>query len=230
MAFVDIDDAFDCNCDGGNDGTLGNLTCLNDEVTNSSCHEVKITQGLKIHTNHVPEAMSALTYRLINESIMNQGTLRLSPYDTNTEILDTNGVTTSEILGAETNDIICGASFIDDMEAGVNPARIRIWENASGAKIKMAEVEIEVTVATIDLIAESRDDDDNLVVSCPVVLFTETGASSPHTYVQIDSATTDGTTGLHTFSYEDDDEFKRIFYQKDLTPDQWDMSDAVKGT
>ena len=34
----------------------------------------------------------------------------------------------------------------------------------------------------------------------------------------------------HSFQYEDDGEFYRIFYLKELSPDQWDMSDEVQGS
>lgn len=229
MTFVDVDAAFDCNCNGGSDGTLNDITtCMTDENESTNCLEIKAAQGLKIQTNHLPEVMSSVSLRLINESVMSQGTLRVSPYDTSSEILDTNGVTTPEISGAESNDISLGSSFLDDLEAAVNPAKIRVWENGSGAKIKMAEVDIEFTIATIDLIAESRDDDDNLVVSCGVNLLRRTG-SFPYTYTQIDNATTHATLGTHTFQYEDDGAFYRIFYLKELSPDQWDMSDEVQG-
>jgi len=79
----------------------------------------------------------------------------------------------------------------------------------------------------LSLIAESRDDDDNLVVSCGANLLERTG-SFPYTYTQIDSATTDGTLGTHTFLFLSTNNM-RIFYLKELTPDQWDMSDEVTG-
>ena len=228
MVFDNLDAAYDCNCDGGSD-SLGNnvIGCMSDESDATSCLEVKASQGMKLESNHVPAAMSAVTLKLISESIMSQGTLRVSPYDTSSEILDTNGVTTAEWLGAQTEDITISSTMIDDMATDL--FRLRVWEDGSGGKVKMGEVEIEATIATIALIAESRDDDDNLVVSCGANLMRKTG-SFPYTYFQLDSATTDGTLGTHTFNYEDDGAQYVIIYLKELSPDQWDMSDEVQGS
>jgi len=229
MAFVDIDAAFDCNCDGGSDGTLADVTgCMTDDNEGTSCLEIKAAQGCKVESDHVPAAMSGVTLRLINESVMEGGALRVDPYDTTSEILGTNGLDTPSIDGGETNDITISEAMLDDM--ATDKFRVRVWDGAAatGSKIKMAEIDIEFTVATIDLIAESRDDDDNLVVSCGANLFRRTG-TFPYTYTQVDSATTHATLGTHTFSYEDDSAFYRIFYLKELSPDQWDMSDEVQG-
>jgi len=230
MVFVDVDAAFDCNCDGGADGSLIDLTtCFTDDVEDASCLEIKIGQGAKFESNHIPGAMSSVTLRLISESIMEGGELRLDPYDTATEVLTTNGIDTATWTGAQTIDTAIGSSMLGDMAS--DKFRVRAYDDGTvnAPKIKMAECDIEFTVALIDLIAESRDDDDNLVVSCGVNLFRRTG-SFPYTYTQTDSGTTNGTTGLLTFQYEDDSAFYRIFYMKELTPDQWDMSDEVQGS
>ena len=212
MAFVNFDNTWDCNCDGGNDGTLASVGCNNDE-TGNQCLEVKVGQGMKLETAHTSEALSEVTLRLMNESVMEDGALRISPYDTSTEILDTNGVDTPIITGAETNDVVITDNMMADMATG-NPTNFRIWDGAGqAAKIKMAEVDIEFTLATIDLIAESRDDDDNIVGSVGVVLLQRSG-SFPYFYTQVDSATTNGS-GLHTFSYEDAGAQMRIFYMKE---------------
>ncbi len=71
--------------------------------------------------------------------------------------------------------------------------------------------------------AESRDKNDIIVGSVGVVLFKKTG-SFPYTYTQTDSATTDGTLGTHNFVVEVDGSVYVIFYLKELSPDEWDMS------
>jgi len=218
----------------GDDGTLLDKTaCLSDASLSTSCVEVKAGQGIRAEWPHNPGAMSSVTLRIGIESLMAAGTARIAPYSDSNSIDDTNGKTTANI-DCDGVPVACPGSvdeslaqaLIDDCLTSV--FTFRMFENGSSAKIKTSELSIEATIATIDLIAESRDDDDNLVVSTGVVLFRRTG-SFPYTYTQVDSATTNGTTGLHTFSYEDDSEFYRIFYMKELTPDQWDMSDEVKG-
>jgi len=227
MAFENLDAVYDCNCTGGNDSLGTNVVaCMSDESDAVSCLEVKVGQGMKCESNHAVGAMSSVTLRLISESIMEDGFMRVSPYDTGNTIDDTNGVDTPDFTGGQTEDITISQAMLDDMDQSI--FALRVWDDGDAAKIKMGEVEIEATIATIALIAESRDDDDNLVVSCGANLLRRTG-SFPYTYTQIDSATTDGTLGTHTFDYEDDGAFYRIFYLKELTPDQWDMSDEVQG-
>ena len=211
----------------GDDGTLTDKTaCLTDDTSATSCVEVKVGIGIRAEWPHNPGAMSAATIRIGVNSIMNEGTIRLAPYLDFNSIDNTNGITTVNITGGGDVDTTITQAFLDDCLT--SDFTFRMFENGSGAKIKTGELDVEATIATIDLIAESRDDDDNIVGSTGVNLIRRTG-TFPYTYTQVDSATTHATLGTHTFSYEDDGAFYRIFYLKELSPDEWDMSAEVKG-
>jgi len=68
MVFVDIDSAFDCNCDGGVDGSLIDLsTCFKDDTTTVSCLEIKITQGGKFVSGFI--RLSPIFLRLFPQNV-----------------------------------------------------------------------------------------------------------------------------------------------------------------
>jgi len=214
----------------GDDGALTDKTaCLSDGSNSTSCVEVKAAQGIRAEWPHVPGARSSVTLRIGLQSTIADGTNRIAPYSDSNSIDDTNGKTTVSLTDAGTPkdvDESLAQALIDDCLTSV--FTFRQFENGSSAKSKVGELSIEATIATIDLIAESRDDDDVIVGSVGVVLLRRSG-TFPYTYTQIDSATTHATLGTHTFQYEDDSAFYRIFYLKELSPDEWDMSDEVQG-
>lgn len=210
----------------GDDGTLTDKTgCLSDGSSASSCVEVKAGQGIRAEWPHVPAAMSSATIRIGVQSVMADGTNRLAPYSDFNSILDTNGVTTSNITGGGDVDTVISASFISD--CGTTQFTFREFENGSGAKTKVGELNVQATIATIDLVGVTKDKDGVALGSCKCALFDVTSEGPPEVYSYVDSLTSNVTTGAYTFSYEDNSRNMMVYSEKDDTPHVFDATDNV---
>jgi len=212
----------------GQDGAkTGKTTCLTDDTSATSCVEVKSGQGIRAEWPHVPGAMSSVTLRIGVNSIMNAGTLRVAPYSDFDSINNTNGKTTASIDCAGTPascpgdvDESLAQALIDDCLTVI--FTFRLFENGSGAKIKVGELDVEATITTITLSGVTKDDDDVIVgsVGCTTVRMT---GSFPKLATTIDRQASNATTGAYSVSYEDDGEQYRVIGEKgaesDITPE-----------
>ena len=204
------------------DGTLVDSTAGFQDC-GSATQEVKIDEkAIKFTKDSVAANMTSVTMNLCVQSIMTSGNNGIIAYTDANSVTETDTTTTSTLDVGDNEEAILQAT-VDQIATTFYTVR----QISEGSKNKMGELEIEYTIPLIDIDITSRDDDDDVVASVGVVLFRRTG-SFPYTYTQVDSATTNGS-GLHTFSYEDDSEFYRIFYLKESSPDEWDMSDEVQG-
>lgn len=211
----------------GSDGSLQDVTsCMSDGSNSTSCVEVKAGQGIRSVWPHTPAAMSSTTLRIGVQSTMNDGTVRIAPYDAAGTIDNSNGKTTASITDTSTPKDV-DESLSDTLVGDCLLAQFtfRMFENGSGAKIKTSEHELESTIATIALTGVTKDDDDVIDDLMPLVLWRRTGGSAPYDWLQIDKLTSTVTTGAYTFNYEDDSSQYRVMGQNtsgtesDITPE-----------
>lgn len=147
MAFVSIDqgDQVTLATETGDDGTLADKTaCLTDDSSATSCIEIKAGVGCRVEINIAPASIDQTgdqTIRIGVESIMTAGTLRIAPYSDANTIVNTNGVTTTSISAGGDVDTVVSDAFLDDLGDLGGKCAIRIFENASGGKIKTGEVD-----------------------------------------------------------------------------------------
>lgn len=201
------------------DATSGFSNC------GTSTQEVKIDEkGCKFEKDSAAAAMSSVTFRLCVESIMTAGDNSLYAYTDGNSVTTTANETFGSDLSAGDNDYSIAQAFLDEITVSSGFFTLRVV-SVDGSKNKIGSMEIEYTIPLIDIDGITKDDDDNLVTSRGVVLFRRTGGSSPYTWTQIDSATSNGTTGAYQFSYEDDGSEYRVFAQNtdgtksDITPE-----------
>ncbi len=209
----------------GDDGALGDQTaCLTDDSTGASCVEVKAGVGIRFEWPHNPGAMTSATLKIGVNSIMAAGTLRIAPYSDGNSIDNTNGKTTVSIGAGGDFDESLAQALVDDCLLTI--FTLRLFENGSAAKIKVGELDVEATIATIDLTGVTKDKDGVALGSCGCNLLRRVG-SFPYTFNFVDNLTSHATTGAYTFSYEDDSGNYMVYSVKDNTPHVFDATDHV---
>ncbi len=200
------------------DATAGFQSC------GTATQEVKVDEKQwKFTKDSVAANMTSVTMNLCVQSVMTSGVNHIIAYTDSNSVTETDRTTTSTLSAGDNFEAIDQATV--DL---IGTTNYSVRCTSEGSKNKFGSLEIQYTIPLIDIDLTSRDDDDDIVGSVGVVLFRRSG-SFPYTYTQIDSATTHASLGTHTFSYEDDGAFYRIFYLKESSPDEWDMSDEVQG-
>jgi len=211
----------------GDDGAHMDVTgCLSDGSSAVSCVEVKATQGIRAEWPHSPSVMSSATIRTGVESAMTSGTLRAAPYSDFNTINNTNGATTVSISAGGDVDTAISAAFIADSLAGL--FTFRLFENGSGAKIKVGELSVEATIATAVVSGVTKDFEGNVLVSCGVHLFKKiSGAGPDYVFEFVDSQVSDGTTGAYSFTVDDDGSEYMVYAIKNDSPHVFDATNHV---
>ena len=227
MVFVSgtlVQNNFSTADDGDDSGLVDATACYSDASCGTSCQEVKVDEKqIKFEKDSAVANMTDLTLRVCVESIMTAGDNSFLAYTDSNSVTNTNKETFGSNLSTGDNDFVCAQAFID--EIGTTNLSVRFVSDIDGSKNKIGEMSLEYTVPLIDIDGITKDDDDNVVVSRGVVLFRRSGGSSPFTWTQIDSQTSNGTTGAYSFSYEDDGSEYRVFAQNtdgtksDITPE-----------
>jgi hypothetical protein len=196
MAFVSIDqgDQVTLATETGTDGTLADKTaCLTDDTTGSSCVEVKSGAGIRSEINLAAlDTAATNTFRIGTNSIMSAGTLQIAPYTAATTIDNTNGVTSASISGSGDTDVVLTSAFIGDLADLGGFIAIRLFENGSGAKIKVGEIDVEFTEITGTLTATYKDDAGTGTSGVEFIAYKVTG-TNPMTLAT--TAAASGTTG-----------------------------------
>lgn len=226
MAFESVDkvDQVTLATETGDDGTLSDKTdCMTDDSSSVSCIEIKNGQGARVEVNHAAEALSSVTIREGVQSVMATGTNRIAPYTDSNSIDDTNGVTTASISGAGDEDTAVSAAFITDAEQGNGKFIFRIFEDGSGAKTKVGEIDIEMTIATVDYAGITKDKDDVIVGSVNLELFRVNGNLLEKTGQTVVS---NASTGAYSFTVDDDGAEYRVY---GIKGSEWNVSDADVG-
>ena len=208
----------------GDDGALGNLTsCMGDASCAVSCYEVKqSTNAVKFEKDSVAVNMTSVTMRVCVQSIMTAGTNTFYAYTDANSVTATNHQEYGGNLSTGDNDLALSAAFVDEILTTNFTVRLI---SEFGSKNKVGEMSVQYTIPLSDLDGITKDDDDNIVTSRGCVLMRRSGGSSPYTWTQIDSTTSNGTTGAYSFSYEDDGSEYRVFAQNsdgtksDITPE-----------
>lgn len=210
MAFVDIDkgEQVALATETGDDGTLTDKTaCLTDDSSATSCVEIKSAVGIRFEINLPPDSIDpglARKIRIGVNSIMAADTLRLAPYSDANSINNTNGITTPSIDCAGTPascpgdvDIDLTTAFLDDAGDLGGKFAIRVFENGSGAKIKVGELDRDLTQLLFTVDGITRDKDEVVLTSARYIVQKRT-ATSPETWIEAASGISNATTGVYT--------------------------------
>lgn len=205
---------------GADDGTLVDATSGFQDC-GTSTQEVKVDEkGIKFEKDSPAANMTSVSLNLCVQSIMTGGNNGIIAYTDANSVTETNTHTTAT-LDVGDNIFSLTQATVDEILTTFFTIRVI----SEGSKNKMGEMEIEYTVPLIDIDGITKDEQDNIVVSVKLTLMVRSGGSAPYTWTTIDTVTSDGTTGVYQFSYEDGGAEYRVFGQNtdgtesDITPE-----------
>jgi hypothetical protein len=191
-------------------------TCMLNGTLGQDCDEWKEgTLNGKVIIDHDPASILTLSVRFYLNSIMTAGDNDLVPYTDINSVSSTNKVTGDYSSAGVWVEHACSAAFIAELgDIGGGKCAVRL-ASPGGAKSKIGEVNIDITVQTYELAGITRDVDDAVLISCEYNIYKRTGLA-PEAWTLFVNGTSHGTTGV--FAEEVSRATYRIITVKDVAP------------
>ena len=192
-------ESWTCASEYADDGSLDvDITsCMTNGTNGEDCDELKEgTINCKVFIEYAPASILTLSVRFYFNSVMTAGDNDLVPYTDANSVSSTNKVTGDYTTPGQWIEHDCSAAFIAELgELGGGQCAVRLASPA-GAKSKIGEVNIDITLYTFTLEGITRDAAGDALVSCEYNVFARSGMA-PETWALAESGTSNGSTGAY---------------------------------
>jgi len=210
--------------DGALDATI--TACMTNGTTGTSCDELKEgTINLKVHIGYAPASIISMDVRIYLQEAMTTGDQALVPYT------DSNSVSSSNAVIVDYSSIgwkehVTDGAFLAELGDLGGSCAVRLAATG-GAKSKISEVNIDITIYTLTLAGITRDVAGDALVSCEYNIYGRSGMA-PETWNLVESGTSNGSTGAYT--EELGIGTYRVVAVKDVEPQIADMGPPIIGS
>jgi len=213
-----------CASEYADDGSLDITitSCMTDgTTTGQNCDELKEgTINMKVIIDAAPASILTLSVRVWLDEAMTTGDNALVPYTDANSVSSSNAVVEDYSSNDSWVEHVCDGAFIAELgDVGGGQSAVRLAATG-GAKSKVGEVEIDITVYTFTFDGITRDAAGDALVSCEYSVFRRTGMA-PETWVLKASGTSNGSTGAYTEELSTGT--YRIVAVKDVEPQVMDI-------
>jgi len=202
-------------------------SCMLNGTTGQDCDEYKEgTISCKVILEAAPASILTLSVRFYLNSIMTAGDNTLMPYTDANSVSTSNEDTQDYSSAGNWIEHDCSGAFIAELgDQGDGTCAVRLSSN-DGAKSKLGEVNIDITVYTLTLAGITRDAAGDALVSSEYNVFRRSGMAL-ETWSLAASGTSNGSTGAYT------EEMAigtyRVVSVKDVEPQVMDIGPPIIG-